>query len=293
MYAAREGHIEAVRALIAGGARLNEVSADHSTALLVATINGNFGVAEFLLAKGADVTIASLDGATPLFGVVNIQWAPKTDTPQPTLKYEETHYLDLMKLVLESGADPNARTKKDLWYTRNREGTSSAGITPFWRCASVGDIDCMRLLIAYGADPDIANTDGITPLLIAAGAGFHGNNELTTPTGRLATVKYLVEKLQADVNRTDTAEGSARNDTMNTSRFAGGFAALHHAAARGDNAMILYLVSRGASVHVSAGNGTTVVDMANGPRQRIQPYPDTVALLEMLGSKNSHRCISC
>ena len=40
-------------------------------------------------------------------------------------------------------------------------------------------------------------------------------------------------------------------------------------------------------------NGTTVVDMANGPRQRLQPYPETVALLEMLGAANSHKCVSC
>lgn len=293
MYASREGHTEAVIALIRGGAKLNEISADHSTALLIATLNGKFDVAKVLIENGADVSIASMDGATPLFGIANIQWAPKTDTPQPSVKYEKVHYLDLMLLSLESGADPNVRTKKELWYTRNREGTSSAGVTPFWRCASVGDISCMRLLIAYGADPEIANTDGITPLLIAAGAGFHGNNELTTPNGRLSTVKYLVGQLQADVNKTDTAESKTRNNTMNTSRFAGGFAAVHHAAARGDNEMIVYLVSKGANVDVTSLNGTTVVDMANGPRQRIQPYPDTVALLEILGSRNSYRCISC
>ena len=39
--------------------------------------------------------------------------------------------------------------------------------------------------------------------------------------------------------------------------------------------------------------GATVADYANGPRQRVQPYPETVALLEMLGSKNSHKCVSC
>ena len=293
MYATRQGHIEAARALVVGRANLEEVSADHSTALLIATINGNFDVAKFLVQEGADVTMASMDGATPLFSVANIQWAPKADEPPPTTKYEETQHLDLMKLLLDSGADPNARTTKNPWYSSNREGTSSAGITPFWRCAAIGDIDCVRLLIAYGADPDIANSDGITPLLIAAGAGFHGINELTTPTGRLASVKYLVEHLDVDVNEIDTAEGSPRNDTMNTSRFAGGFSALHNAAARGDNTMILYLVSKGARVDAVSRNGTTVVDMANGPRQRIQPYSDTVALLELLGSKNTHKCISC
>jgi hypothetical protein len=99
--------------------------------------------------------------------------------------------------------------------------------------------------------------------------------------------------MHADVNYTDTAAAGPRNDTMNTSRAAGGFSALHAAAARGDNAMIMYLVSRGARVDAVSKNGTTVVDMANGPRQRVQPYPETVALLEMLGAVNSHKCVSC
>src|SRR5439155_21475950 len=73
----------------------------------------------------------------------------------------------------------------------------------------------------------------------------------------------------------------------------GGFTALHNAAARGDNAMILYLVSKGARIDAVSKNGVTVADMATDPRQRIQPYPETVALLEMLGSKNSHKCVSC
>jgi len=293
MYAARQHNFEASRALVDGGARLNEVSGDLSTALLLATINGAFDVAKYLVDRGADVNMASMDGASPLFGVVNTQWAPKTDTPQPTTKYEKINYLELMKSMLDRGADPNFRLRKDLWYTQNKESTSSAGTTPFWRCAQVGDIDCMRLLHSRGADPNLTNVDGITPLLVASGAGFHGNNELTTPFGRLATVQYLVEELHADVNVADTAEGSPRNDTMNTSRAAGGFSALHNAAARGDNVMIMYLVSKGAKVNAVARNGTTVVDMANGPRQRIQPYRDTVALLEMLGATNSHKCVSC
>lgn len=299
MYAARQGNFEAVGALVDSHANLNEVSADHSTALLLAIINGKFDVAKFLVERGADVTIASMDGATPLFAVVNIQWAPKTEMPQPTTKFEKTHYLDLMKVILDRGADPNARLKKDLWYTQNYEATNAAGATPFWKCAAVGDVDGMRMLVANGVDPNISNIDGVTPLLIAAGAGFHGNNELTTPGGRLATVKYLVEELHADVNVADTAAGDGGDDTMNTLKpkafnlAAGGFTALHAAAARGDNAMILYLVSKGARVDTIAKNGITVADMANGPRQRIQPYPDTIALLEMLGSKNSHRCVSC
>ena len=90
-------------------------------------------------------------------------------------------------------------------------------------------------------------------------------------------MKFLVEEVGLDVNARD-------ND---------GYTPLHHAAARGDNDVILYLVSKGADVTVVARNGQTVADMANGPVQRVSPFPATVALLEKLGSKNNQRCVSC
>ena len=71
----------------------------------------------------------------------------------------------------------------------------------------------------------------------------------------MPAVKYLVEELGADVNARD-------ND---------GYTPLHHAAARGDNEMILYLVSKGADVNAVARSGQTTADMANGPVQRVSP----------------------
>ena len=49
----------------------------------------------------------------------------------------------------------------------------------------------------------------------------------------------------------------------------------------------------GADVKLVNRTGQTTVDMANGPVQRVQPYPDTIALLEKLGAKNNHKCVSC
>ena len=72
-----------------------------------------------------------------------------------------------------------------------------------------------------------------------------------------------------------------------------GSTALHHAASRGDNEMILYLVSKGADVKAVNREGQTTVDMANGPVQRTQPYPETIKLLEGMGAKNNHKCVSC
>ncbi len=122
---------------------------------------------------------------------------------------------------------------------------------------------------------------GVTPLQAAAGVGygegFAANSHRYAPSGMLAAVKYLVEELGADVNAADH-EGNT---------------ALHQAAARGDVAMIVYLVSKGADVTRVNREGQTTADMANGPVQRTQPYPEALKLLEKLGSKNNHKCVSC
>jgi hypothetical protein len=51
--------------------------------------------------------------------------------------------------------------------------------------------------------------------------------------------------------------------------------------------------SKGARVDLVGANGVTVADIANDPRERIQPFPETVELLVRLGAKNSDRCVSC
>jgi ankyrin repeat protein len=93
----------------------------------------------------------------------------------------------------------------------------------------------------------------------------------------MPAVRFLVEEMGADVNARD----------------ANGYTALHHAASRGDVEMILYLVEHGADVTVVSRKGETAADMANGPVQRVRPFPEAVALLEELGSLNNHNCVSC
>jgi ankyrin repeat protein len=93
----------------------------------------------------------------------------------------------------------------------------------------------------------------------------------------MPAMKYLVEVLHADVNARDQQ----------------GMTPLHHAAARGDNEMIEYLVAHGADPKAVSRTGRTTVDMANGPVQRLRPFPETIALLEKLGAINQHHCVSC
>ena len=109
------------------------------------------------------------------------------------------------------------------------------------------------------------------------GEGFAANSHRYAETGFLHAIKYLVEEVGADVNAVDH-EGNT---------------AVHLAASRGDNASIEYLVSKGAVVTTVNREGQTTADMANGPVQRTQPYPATIALLEKLGARNNHKCVSC
>jgi ankyrin repeat protein len=330
LLAVREGHQEIVHILLDGGAAIDQPRPeDATTPLLLATINGHYDLAKYLLDRGADPRQASNAGATPLYAVINKEWAPSSRHPQPTYQLQQKiTYLELMEALVKAGADPNTRLKRSLWYTtydRDNLRIDFTGATAFWRAAYATDVPAMKLLLTLGADPTIptmkpperrrrggpgggegrggegrggegrggARVDpsglppvpvggpGIPPIVAAAGAGYGrgyaANDHRHAPDAWLPAMQFLVEELGADPNARDHE----------------GFTALHYAAARGDNALIEYLVSKGADVTAVARTGQTTVDMANGPVQRISPYLETVALLEKLGARNNHRCVSC
>ncbi|MXX57200.1 MAG: hypothetical protein F4X15_17460 [Gemmatimonadetes bacterium] len=313
LHAAREGHGETALALIDGGADINQVSAgDGTSPILMATINGHYDLAVRFVELGADPTMASHAGATPLFAAINTHWAPKSRYPQQHIYMQQDHtYLEVMEKLLAAGADPNARLTRHLWfmsYNFDLLQIDAKGATPFWRAAYALDVEAMKLLVARGADPSMATErvpsrrygrgggeevdhSGLPPVPVGGsavypihaasgvgyGQGFAANAHRHVPDGWVPAVRYLVEELGADVNARDLE----------------GFSPIHHAAARGDNELILYLVEQGADVTLVSRRGQTTVDMANGPVQRIQPFPETIALLESLGAVNNHNCVSC
>ena len=335
LHAARQGYIASAEALLDGGAQIDQQNAgDGTTPLLTAIINGQFDMAMVLIKRGANPNIAAKNnGVSPLWAAVNVMWQPRTRFPQPQeMELQKHTYLEVMQALLDKGADPNHRIASHPWYlvytgcgNRNCGLADTAGSTAFWRAAYGTDIMAMKLLVAYGADPNIPTAaprerirrgpegvaqqpqgaggaimptaeqgmekydappipyggPGAFAIHAAAGVeygeGFAGNAHRHAPDAWLATVKYLVEELGADVNHRD-------ND---------GYTPLHHAAARGDNELILYLVSKGADVKAVARSGQTTADMANGPVQRLSAIPETIALLMKLGSKNNNRCVTC
>ena len=111
IYAARDGQIDAVRALIESRVNVNQASADEKTTpLVMAIMNGHLDVAKVLLDHGADPNLDNVWGLTPLYATVDVQWAPYAWFPQPLTNHEKSRYLDLMKDLLAKGAKPNARS---------------------------------------------------------------------------------------------------------------------------------------------------------------------------------------
>ena len=312
--AARQGHLDAVKVLADAGADVNQPSSgDHVTPTLIATINGQFDIANYLLDRGADPNLAQDNGVTPLYATLNVQWAAKALYPQPrAYEQQKVSYLQLMEALLQKGANPNARLTRKVWYSQydfDQSGVDETGATPFWRAAYSSDIDAMKLLVKWGADPTIPtirtpgrvrtgdavreaeDVSGVPPvpvggpgvpaLLAAAGAGYGeglaANHHRYAASGMLAAVTYMIEELHLDPNVRDHEGNNA----------------IHDAAARGDVEMIKYLVSKGVDAKVVNSEGKTTADMANGPVQRINPWPEALALLESLGAKNNHKCVSC
>jgi len=278
LYAAREGHLKTARALVEAGADLNAVNGDKISPLVMAIINGHYELGKYLLDRGADPNIATTSGLTALYATVDVEWAPKTWYPRPITEQEKVTYLDLMKDLLDHKANVNAQLGEKLWFrsfTNDYTWIDPAGSTAFWRAAQASDIAALKLLKEHGADPKIKSKAGDSPLMAAAGIGWAANWSINAPYPAIEAVKYCVEAGN-DVNEKDLT----------------GYTALHGAAYLGNNDMVNFLVSKGAKVDVKSRAGDSPADMANGPTRFGQPHPETVALLEKLGSPNSHNCRS-
>jgi uncharacterized protein len=234
-------------------------------------------LAKYLVERGADRNLASAAGLAALYAPVDAEWTPHAWYPQPNVTQEKTSYLDLLKVLLDRGANPNVRLVKKVWFrglAQDPTWVDPSGSTPFWRAAQSAAA-AMKLLAAHGADPKIASNQGDTSLMVAAGVGWMANHSNNAPNGWLSAIQLCVE-LGVDVNAADSR----------------GYTALHGAAYIGDNDAVKFLVSKGAKIDAKSKAGDTVVDMANGPTRFGLPHPETVALLESLGGVNSHNCRS-
>jgi uncharacterized protein len=274
-FAARDGFTDSVQALLDSGADVNRLGdGDHTSALIMAIENGHFDLAKLLVEHGADASKANDNGVSPIYAVVDCQWAPVAWFPVPDTRKEKTSYLELLALLADHNANFNVALTTGIWYRpadHNQAWVSLAGSTPFWRAAQANDLPAMKFILAHGGDPKAVSQQKDTALHVAAGVGWAGNFSTTAPESLLPTVKYLVEQIGSDVNAQDKA----------------GYTPVMGAAYRGQNDVVEYLVSKGARVDFRTARGWSVTDMANGPALRSSvplSHPDTIALLTKIGA---------
>ena len=282
VYAARTGSIDAARALLDGGADVNQTTRYGWSPLLAATQNQNYQMGKFLLEHGANVNLANKGGWTPLYLATDNRNIEGGDYPTRAPDMDTIAYITLL---LDKGANVNARivesTETRTVFTN--QWLNEEGATAFLRAAQSGDLEMLKLLIARGADPKINTKLGVTPLAVAAGIGWvEGVTRERSTDETIASVKYLLS-LGIDPNfQADT-----------------GRVALHGAAHKGATEVVKILVAAGAKMGVRDFGNTDnrgspelsahtwlPIDYADGlVRVGVQsaiPHPDTSKVLRDL-----------
>ena len=225
--------------LIAAGAEVDAANDLGVTALWTASQNGSLEVVERLLGAGADPDRALLSGETPLMVAARVGAAAavgrlleagaavdaRATRGQTALMWAAAQrHPEVVSVLLAHGAD--LHTRSDTWsqmmavpphgqpeYNRR---IPHGGNTALLFAARDGAVESARRLIAAGADVDDTNAWGVSAVTLAAHAGY----------GEI--VALLLEA------GADASAGEA------------GFAALHAAILRRDEAMVASLLAHGA-----------------------------------------------
>jgi ankyrin repeat protein len=314
LYAAREGCVECARHLIAAGADPDLEDPERITPLIMALLNLHFEFAAFMIKAGADVDKWDLFGRSPLYMAADVSTLPvKGNGAMAVLPSDDSvTALDVGKLLLEAGANPNLQLKRrppyrDVPQDRGGDTILAQGATPLLRAARAGDAAFVDLLLRHKALVDLPSKEGVTPLMAAAGVEFgtrvtRGRNR--TDEGVLATLRLLLDA-GADINARmvvepgrNPADGLSqaavfavalrRPSQMPSAQAVPHQTALHGAAERGFTPFVKFLADNGADLHAMDARGRTALDLAKGVgvpgvRQAAgEPFPETVALLESL-----------
>ena len=254
LYAARDGRLDAARTLVAAGADIEQADANGITPLLMAITNNHTDVARFLIERGANINVMDWYGRTPLWAAVETRNMDVDNAEPFENSIDRAPVLDLIRVLLDRGADLNARTKETppirrqmLRVTGSLAWVDFTGQTPFLDGGAVrrrhGDAPAARAR-RRPEHPDVRRHDG------ADGGGRHqlgGRSDLRRGAEGAARRREAVrDELGMDVNAVNSM----------------GLTALHGAANRGSDDIIRFLVARGARLDVKDKEGRTPLTWA-------------------------------
>jgi ankyrin repeat protein len=298
LFAAREGCLECARSLIEADADVDLTDPKGVTPLFLAIDNFHFDTAKLLIEGGANPNKWDWWGRTPLYSAVDVNTLPHGGRADRR-SVDTTSSTEIIELLLEAGAWPDVQLKllppyRHIGDDRGCDTMLVTGTTPLLRAAKTFDTAAIELLIEHGANVDLPNDGGVTPVMAAAGLGSVecdprgyglGIPHYVAPETEqrsIAALKLLLDA-GADIHaRTLSGRAGARS---------AGRTALFGAAFWGWNDVVDFLVERGAKIDVAERGGLTPVDAAlgraggHGRGSTIEVYEDTAARLRELCSR--------
>jgi ankyrin repeat protein len=270
LYAARENCMACVDVLLKHGAETNKPDPDGVSPLHVAIMNANWDLAKQLIAAGADVNQWDIYGEAPLYTAVggrsrNDGGRASIDPPN------ETSGLDIVKLLLEQGANPNMQV---FFRPANVRGaTNTRGSTPLIRAANGNDLEVVELLLEHGADATIYMADRQTPIhaVLAGRANEKDALEMIRVLHEAGTDVNVVALV---VHMEEVRGGSA----------------LHYAVRKRYKDVIRLLASYGIDMNLKDQDGLTALDYTQSRgfmafmALQTPVYDEEAALLRELGA---------
>ncbi|MEM9368032.1 MAG: ankyrin repeat domain-containing protein [Planctomycetota bacterium] len=279
LFAVRRGHREAAKHLIAAGADVNQVMRPKNssgrnprsgmTPIMIAVESAHYRMALDLVELGADPNDETSEFA-PLHALTWVRRPQKGDNPEgdpPPSGSGTMTALQFARELVSAGADVNLQLRRG---KRPRGRLNSRGATPFLMACQTVDLPYMETLLDLGANPNIANIDGCTALMAAAGVGNHHVGEHPgTPEEVEVAVRMLVD-MGLDINAVDKH----------------GETAMHGAAYRCFPQTVRLVALLGADPNVwdhKNSYGWTPLIIAKGYRPgSFKPDPPTIAAVEEL-----------